>query len=169
MTESEARRRINNNLYARTQRAELNIKGWNTYEVRCEGQKFTVKINGVVVNQVESRWSGPWRVGLNAKARGSARFRNVAIKGLSRTDPTVATRKIAIRTTRDPAQFQTMLSSFVPDIALSTRASGDGLAIVEGHLGRPRYLRTHPVDQNTPCILSGPGGRACEQTDETFS
>jgi hypothetical protein len=36
----------------------------------------------------------------------------------------------------------------------SARATGErGLAIVNGHFGRPRALRTHPVDRNTPCVL----------------
>ena len=154
MTDAEAKRAVKNQLYHRSRRAELSVDGWNTYEVRCEGQKFTVTLNGVVVNQVESVWSGPWRVGLNAEERGSARFRNVTITGPGGTDPTV-TRKSVVRNTTVPAQFQAILSAFAPEIGLSTRAVGQGgLALLKEHRGRPNCLRTHPVDPKIPCTLS---------------
>jgi len=75
--------------FGRTRRADLTDGGWNSYEIRNEGQNFTVRLNGVVVNEVSSTWEGPWRVGLQARARGSARFCNIAIKGLDGKPPTI--------------------------------------------------------------------------------
>jgi len=77
------------NFFGRTRRAELTDGGWNTYEIRNEGQKFTVRLNGVVLNEVSSTWEGPWRISPQAEARGSARFRNIAIKGLDGKAPTI--------------------------------------------------------------------------------
>ena len=83
--------------FGRTRRADLTDGGWNSSEIRNEGQKFTVRLNGVVVNEVSSTWEGPWRVSLQSKARGSARFRNIAIKGLDGKPPTIVAHPAASR------------------------------------------------------------------------
>jgi hypothetical protein len=60
----------------------------------------------------------------------------------------------SLRQTTNPAEFDAILSTFNPNLTLSTRAAGTGgLAIVD-HLGRTGVLRTHPVNQVTPCVLS---------------
>ena len=63
---------------------------WNEFEITAIGQKYTVKLNGVVVNEfIGSRLPSGY-VGLENHRVGPVQFRNVRIKDLSAAAPAFA-------------------------------------------------------------------------------
>jgi putative heme-binding domain-containing protein len=63
-------------------------------------------------------------------------------------------REIVPRETLDPAEFNSILAEVAP--GFSTDAAGEGgLALLAEYNGRPTVVRTHPVNEETPCILRG--------------
>src|SRR5687768_18018581 len=58
---------------------------WNTYEIRCIGQNYTVKLNGKVVNQFKGDKAERGHVGLqNHDDKATVAFRNVKVVALDR-------------------------------------------------------------------------------------
>jgi serine/threonine protein kinase len=65
--------------------------GWNLYEISVIGQKYTVKLNGQLVNEYEGRVGLRGYVGLqNCSPNGGVSFRNVRIKEMSASTPKTA-------------------------------------------------------------------------------
>ncbi|MDB5387364.1 MAG: Dehydrogenase, partial [Planctomycetaceae bacterium] len=74
------------------------------------------------------------------------------------TDPAAkrlpGTKSVTPRETTDPAQFDELVHEVAPGFHVA--ASGEnGVAILAEHSGRPGVLRTHPLEKNRPCILTG--------------
>ncbi len=89
--------------FPRTRRADQYFDGWNAYDIKFAGRRITVTLNGVVVNQVDTTWDGPWYVCPQTEASGSVRFRNIAIKGINRLNPTVDPRRSSVAASESPA------------------------------------------------------------------
>ena len=74
---------------------------WNDLEVSAIGQQYTVKLNGVVVNEFIGSKRIEGYVGIENHKRGSVEFRNVRIKDLS-ADPQQLTAAPTAALTLDP-------------------------------------------------------------------
>ena len=62
-------------------------------------------------------------------------------------------RDIVQRDVADPAQFATLLGEVAP--GFTTAAVGErGVGLLKEHFGRPVVIRTHPIAQEVPCILT---------------
>jgi hypothetical protein len=62
-------------------------------------------------------------------------------------------RDVVQRNVVDPSQFAATVAEVAP--GFTTAAVGEGgLGIVKVHLGRTGVLRTHPISQTVPCILT---------------
>lgn len=58
------------------------------------------------------------------------------------------------RESTDPAEFPEMVKYILP--GFTTSASGKlGVAVLKEHFGKAGVLRTHPVNDDVPCVLSG--------------
>ena len=69
----------------------IKYDGWNLYEITVIGQKYTVKLNGQLVNEYEGRVGLRGYVGLqNCSPNGGVSFRNVRIKEMSASAPKTA-------------------------------------------------------------------------------
>jgi putative membrane-bound dehydrogenase-like protein len=73
------------------------------------------------------------------------------------TDPTAkqlpGVRALPPQETSDPARFGELVTQVLP--GFTTTASGEqGVAILTEHQGRVNVLRTHPVNQTKPCVLT---------------
>jgi len=61
--------------------------------------------------------------------------------------------EIVPRDTADPAEFAALVGEVAP--GFTTAAVGErGVGLLKEHFGRPVVVRTHPIDQNVPCILT---------------
>ena len=58
------------------------INKWNTYEVRCEGDRIQASVNGVATADLRDRSLSEGYVGLQARGIGVIKFRNVKIRPL---------------------------------------------------------------------------------------
>src|SRR5262249_51923529 len=72
-------------------------------------------------------------------------------------DPTArqlpGVRDIVPRDVTNPAQFAALLSEVAP--GFTTSAVGErGVGLLKEHLGRAVVVRTHPLSQSVPCILT---------------
>ena len=63
---------------------------WNEFEITAIGQKFTVKLNGVLVNEFTGSRLLSGYIGLENHRVGPVQFRNVRIKDLSTVAPAFA-------------------------------------------------------------------------------
>ena len=61
---------------------------------------------------------------------------------------------IAPRSTTDPSKYAAIVEEFAPGFAIKN-LSEQLLAILPTHRGRPGVLKTHPMDERTPCVLAG--------------
>jgi putative heme-binding domain-containing protein len=62
--------------------------------------------------------------------------------------------EVVPRETQNAKEFGELVNEILP--GFTTKDSGErGVAILKDHLGRPGVLRTHPVSQEKPCVLSG--------------
>jgi len=73
------------------------------------------------------------------------------------SDPTArqlpGVREVLHRNVVDPSQFAAAVAEVIP--GFTTVAVGEGgLGVLNAHFGRPGVLRTHPINQTTPCILT---------------
>jgi putative membrane-bound dehydrogenase-like protein len=61
-------------------------------------------------------------------------------------------REIVPRETEEPAEFNLLLSEVAPQFSVA--ASGElGVGLLAEHLGRHTVVRTHPINEETPCVL----------------
>jgi putative membrane-bound dehydrogenase-like protein len=58
------------------------------------------------------------------------------------------------RATTDAAQFNALLWEVAPQFSVAASGEG-GVAVLSEHLGRKVVVRTHPVNQQTPCVIRG--------------
>jgi hypothetical protein len=62
-------------------------------------------------------------------------------------------REIVPRDVTDPAQFAALLAEVAP--GFTTAAVGErGVGLLKEYSGRPVVIRTHPIRQGVPCILT---------------
>ncbi|MGE5192573.1 MAG: PVC-type heme-binding CxxCH protein [Deltaproteobacteria bacterium] len=62
-------------------------------------------------------------------------------------------REVVPRDVTDPAQFAALVAEVAP--GFTTAAVGErGVGLLKEHFGRPLVIRTHPVKQGVPCILT---------------
>ena len=58
------------------------------------------------------------------------------------------------REEEDPSRFPELVDQILP--GFTTERSGvDGVSVMENYSGRDQVLRTHPVSERIPCVLSG--------------
>ncbi len=62
-------------------------KDWNRFEIKVVGQRYTVKINGQIVNEFTGKRRLSGYVGLDQCRLGPVEFRNLLIKDLSAAAP----------------------------------------------------------------------------------
>ena len=58
------------------------------------------------------------------------------------------------RSTTDPRKYAAIVEEFAPGFAIRNLGE-EMLAILPTHRGRDGVLKTHPMDERTPCVLSG--------------
>ncbi|MDA0193996.1 MAG: DUF1080 domain-containing protein [Bacteroidetes bacterium] len=58
------------------------INQWNTYELRCEGDRIQASINGVVTADLRDQSRAEGFIALQARGIGEIRFRNVKVRPL---------------------------------------------------------------------------------------
>jgi putative heme-binding domain-containing protein len=74
------------------------------------------------------------------------------------SDPTArrlpGVREVVPRSSGDPKQAAEILAEVLP--GFTTKAAGEGgVALLSEHFGRSAVIRTHPIKQGEPCVLSG--------------
>jgi hypothetical protein len=63
------------------------------------------------------------------------------------------TKELKPREEHDPKKYGEIISEILPCFA-TPRSGVGGIALLESHFGRPYVLRTHPVAEKQPCVLS---------------
>jgi len=57
------------------------------------------------------------------------------------------------RESDDPTQFSLMIEEVAPGFSMTASGPG-GVAVLDRHMGHETVVRTHPLDRDTPCVLS---------------